>query len=263
MQTVLGHNVRCILFDLGSTLWIQQDEAAAQAKKHACIQAGKLLRKARGGEIFSSRDALDLGILVRKAFKQQLHLPEHQKPGYEPDYVRVTMDALRTLGLSCVDRALGESIFEALRIRIPDAKVLFADTSLVLAELKRRGYLLGVVTNRAYGGQPFREDLQAMGLLNYFEYRHMAISADLGIRKPHPGIFNYALTGLNIAPEEAAMVGDNLVADVAGARSLNMLGIWKPKPSLSQEARTARRSEQDTLPPDATIEHLSDLLAMF
>ena len=78
-----------------------------------------------------------------------------------------------------------------------------------------------------------------MGLLDYFEYEPMAISADLGIRKPNPDIFMHALNRLNVPAEEAAMVGDSLKADIVGARMLDILAIWKPKALLREEAKVA------------------------
>ena len=134
-----------------------------------------------------------------------------------------------------------------------------------------------------------------MGLLDYFEYEHMAISADLGIRKPNPAIFMYALNKLQVQPEEAAMVGDSLKADILGARILNMLAIWKPKAALREEAKaawiaTSETSENESkvgftdddllayvynrdglklqqfqidLKPDFIIENLKDLLSIF
>jgi putative hydrolase of the HAD superfamily len=100
-----------------------------------------------------------------------------------------------------------------------------------------------------------------MGLLDYFEYPHMAISADLGIRKPHPDIFKHALNGLNVLPEETAMVGDSLEADIGGARRLNILSIWKPQSVVVREKQQAAHSE--SIVPDVTIEHLQDLLEIF
>lgn len=252
--------VRCFLFDLGSTLWMRQEEGTQQAKEKAYKQVGNMLRRVRGGEIFAAQDAMLLGHLVHKTVGRLLRAEKDQRPEYEPDFALATMQALQQLGLVGADRELGEAVFEALRVRSSVSRILFPDTILTLQALKQRGYRLGVVTNRDYGGQLFREDLQTMGLLEYFEYQHMAISADLGIRKPHPEIFKYALARLSVLPEETAMVGDNLKADVGGAKGLNMLGIWKPNPA-------ARVENQDTQPesivPDLTIEHLQDLLEVF
>src|SRR5262249_54142015 len=47
--------------------------------------------------------------------------------------------------------------------------------------------------------------------------------------KPHPAIYQQALNSLYVMPEEAAMVGNNLVADVLGAQRLGLFTVWKPK----------------------------------
>jgi HAD superfamily hydrolase (TIGR01549 family) len=255
----------------------------------------KALHRFTHAKQFSSMDSHALGSLLRKAVEKQIRFEARQNPGYEPDFVLATKEALHQLGISKANRALGEDIFEALRIRIPNSRVLFDDTLSTLAKLKQRGYILGVVTNRHYGGLPFYEDLQTLGLLDYFDYEHMAISADLGIRKPNPDIFMHALNKLDVRPEEAAMVGDSLRADILGAKMLNMLAIWKPKASLIEEAKKAWTATNETseneskvgftdddllayvhnrdglelrqfqidIKPDVIIENLRDLLTIF
>ena len=210
------HNIRCILFDIGSTLWTSKDKTALLNMEHTSNRkAVQVLRSFANGAELSSMELHTLGALLRKTVEQQIKFETRKNPGYEPDFVLVTMEVLRQLGISKADRTLGEDIYEALRIRNSESRLLFDDTLSTLAVLKQRGFILGVVTNRHYGGRPFYEDLQVMGLLDYFEYDHMAISADLGIRKPNPDIFMYALNRLNV------------------------LGIWKPKASLREEAKVS------------------------
>lgn len=252
-------HIRCLLFDLGSTLWTRQERENALAKERACTLAGSILRRAIGDELLPELDDCALGTLLQKTVSKQIRQEKRLHPGYEPNFMLATLHALRELGAANADGALAEALFEALRIRIPASRTLFADALSTLAALKQRGYTLGVVTNRDYGGAFFREDLQRMGLLDYFEYRHMAISADLGIRKPHPDIFWHALNGLHSSPEETAMVGDSLEADIVGAQRLDMLSIWRPKPAVLEEAKQG----QPAITPDVTIEHLSELLEMF
>jgi len=121
-------------------------------------------------------------------------------------------------------------------VRIPESRPLFPEVLSTLATLTQRGFLLGVVSNRQWGGKPFQEDLQTLGLLNFFDPRHVAISADLGIRKPNPAIFLHALNALNIPPREAVMVGDSLHADIVGGKTLDIFTIWKPKPGVREQA---------------------------
>jgi HAD superfamily hydrolase (TIGR01549 family) len=241
-----GRHIRCILFDLGSTLWTTVDKAIwLSLEENSNLIAVETLLRFTNDKEFSALETHILGTLLRKAVEKQIRFGARQNPGYEPDFIRATIEALQQLGISKANHALGDDIYEALRIRIPNSRVLFDDTHSTLAALKQRGYILGVVTNRHYGGLPFHEDLQTIGLLDYFEYEHMAISADLGIRKPNPDIFMYALNRLNVQPEEAAMVGDSLKADILGAKMLNILAIWKPKAALREEAKVAWMSSNE------------------
>jgi FMN phosphatase YigB (HAD superfamily) len=256
---VIERRIICILFDLGSTLWTRQEKMASLAQEQAYAKAGSTLRGTIDNEIFPTMDDMALGTLLHRAINAQLDAEFRQRPHYTPDYALATTNALLQLGMASVDREQAGAIFEVLRVRIPGSRVLFADTLSTLAALKQRGYILGVVTNRHYGGPLFREDVAAMGLLDYFEYQHMAISADLAVCKPHPDIFNYALQSLQVSPEETAMVGNNLEADIAGANGLHILSIWKPvAPVPAGERHTSGEIE-----PDIEIGQLSELLEIF
>jgi HAD superfamily hydrolase (TIGR01509 family) len=102
---------------------------------------------------------------------------------------------------------------------------LIPGTERMLHELKGRGYRLAIVSNGPVGSIP--NVLGHYGLLDLFEV--CAISEGLGICKPDPRIFRYALDQLGIAPEEAGrvvMVGNDLAADVAGANGVGMISVW-------------------------------------
>ncbi len=254
-----GRSIRCLLFDLGNTLWTRREETAALAERAAYKRAGGILRRTIGPEAFATLDDGVLGALLQHSIDEQMHKEQVQRPGYEPDTVLVTAHALQQIGIGDLGQELDSAIFEALRVRIPDSRVFFVDTLSTLAALKERGYLLGVVTNRHYGGPLFREDITAMGLFDYFNYAAMAISADLGVCKPHPAIFQYALNALNVSPEETAMVGDQIKADIAGAKGLDIFSIWKPAAMRA----SAEKQASSGMHPDMKIELLSQLLEVF
>jgi FMN phosphatase YigB (HAD superfamily) len=88
----------------------------------------------------------------------------------------------------------------------------------VLLELRRRGFLLGAVTNRAFGGERFRADLRDAGLDIGWDAE--SVSVEVGYLKPHPAIFEHALAGLAVAAHQTVMVGNSLSEDVAGAQRL-------------------------------------------
>ncbi len=246
--TLNGRTIRCILFDFGDTLWTRKDKAIwYQLEQTANQNAVTLLRTHFSPVALPALDDGKLGLEIRRAVDHAIREKKRQDLEHEPNFITLVQEALRGIGIPHVDRTLSEAIFEALRVRIQASRDLFADTFSTLTALKERGYTLGVVTNRHYGGHPFQEDLRDIGLLNYFDARHMAISADLGVRKPNPAIFLHALDGLGFSPQEAAMVGDSLSADVGGAKRLNIFAVWMPKPHLIAEARAAHLASTDTV----------------
>jgi HAD superfamily hydrolase (TIGR01662 family) len=248
--------IRCILFDLGSTLWFRVRGVDEQIKQQINTRPVEVFRREVGSSLWPELDQAAQGDLLYRNIRSQVKAASRLRRDYEPDTTAATRTALHLLGVEVTDK-VAAALFEAMRVRIPGSRELFPDTLSTLAELQKRGYLLGVVTNRIYGGLPFHEDLQTMGLLAYFVYEHMAISADLGYAKPHPEIFKYALRGLQVAAEETAMVGDNIVADVSGAQALGIKAIWRP------DAEDQRERPHPEIMPDATITQLGDLLEIF
>lgn len=237
IPSLTGRTVRCILFDLGDTLWFRKDLAVWQQLENASnVHAVTLLRQATASPYLPATADIVLGQRLRDAIDEQLRIMIRQNPDLEPDCGHAVLQALQQWGIEGVTRTRGEVIFEALRVRIPESRPLFTDVLSTLATLQQRGFQLGVVSNRHWGGKPFQEDLQTLGLLNFFDPYHIAISADLGIRKPNPAIFLHTLNALNIPPYEAVMVGDSLHADIVGGKMLDIFTIWKPKPRVREQA---------------------------
>jgi HAD superfamily hydrolase (TIGR01509 family) len=243
VQALTGRVIRCILFDFGDTLWFRGDANTWKRLETAANQrAVTLLREHVAPQGMPALDDLTLGQQMRAAFDEHVSTFIQRNPGLEANGPVMAVQTLRAWGIEGIDEALGKAIFEAMRVRIPESRPLFKDTHSTLAALQQRGFLLGAVSNRLWGGKPFQEDVQSLGLFNYFEPRTMAISADLVIRKPDPAIFLHALRALNVPPQEAVMVGDSLRADIAGGLSLGIFTIWKPKPRLHGHVRAHIRA---------------------
>ena len=95
-----------------------------------------------------------------------------------------------------------------------------AGSKEVLAELSNE-YELGVVSNSM--SLASKKFLEESGLSKYF--KTFAVSGEVGYRKPHPKIFEFALGELGVEPKEAVHVGDSLEEDVSGARDIGMCSI--------------------------------------
>jgi HAD superfamily hydrolase (TIGR01662 family) len=248
-------DIRCILFDLGSTLWDAGDPAVMRREDAAAeARTGGTLRALLAPESVAWDDGAR-GRELRSRFFTALHAAYVAEPLLEPDYAALTHEILLSLGIAKADTHWGATIYEAMRVRSVHARALFPDVLSTLETLRQRGYALGVVTNRAYGGHVFLDDLRQMELLRFFDPRSIAVSADLGYRKPHPAIFLYALAGLECVPHQTAMVGDKLAADILGASRLGMLSVWRPYATKTEPPLD--------IVPDAVIGQTADLLALF
>ena len=83
-------------------------------------------------------------------------------------------------------------------------------------------YPLGLITNGPTDAQ-WRK-INKFDLSEIFEV--ILVSGQLGIAKPDPRIFDVALEGLRVAPEEAIMVGNSLEHDHLGAMNAGVRFVW-------------------------------------
>lgn len=90
--------------------------------------------------------------------------------------------------------------------------------------LSSRGLVLCVVSNTGRTpGVILRQVLACFGLLEHF--RVMSFSDEVGLRKPHPEIFQVTLRQAGVQPARAVHVGDNAAEDILGARAAGMRAI--------------------------------------
>lgn len=93
-----------------------------------------------------------------------------------------------------------------------------------IAELARDGVRLGVVSNAVFTSATLASELARHDLGRPFAL--ILSSAELGVRKPDPGIFRQALARLGSAAEETWFVGDCFANDVAGAHAAGLQALW-------------------------------------
>lgn len=238
--------IRAVFFDLGSTLWhIPEPPPVEQIRTETVRRIFGLLRswgvEPTGGLRFLGRDirlAIDAGL--RKAYAGDL---------VEPDYMGLARDAAAAQGVQLTDEQ-GEQLWETWNLGGPFfGRRLFSDAIETLSALREKGYRIGCVTNRSFGGSAFVEEVEETGLADFFEVT--AVSCDFGYMKPHPKIYQHALDALHIEPREAAMVGDSLRADVAGAQELGMTAIWRRQPNSREQVNGVR--------PDFTVDTLREI----
>jgi len=89
-----------------------------------------------------------------------------------------------------------------------------------LAELKKRQYKLGVISNSDGG---IKKLLTDCGLAKYFDT--IVDSSVFGIRKPDVKIFEFALKEIKADPVESLFVGDSHEIDVLGAENAGLAAV--------------------------------------
>ena len=92
---------------------------------------------------------------------------------------------------------------------------LYEDVYPVFEELRRHGLKLGLVSNTS-------RDLPTFVAHHRLDVHGSVSSGAFGRVKPHESIFLAVLEQLAVRPEAAAMVGDSLADDIAGARALGI-----------------------------------------
>ncbi|MEZ4669570.1 MAG: HAD family hydrolase [Anaerolineae bacterium] len=116
---------------------------------------------------------------------------------------------------------------------VPGTK-LFPEIPETLAFIREQGIKTAIVTNAAQPMIMRDREIQEHGLLEFFPECRIS-AADVGILKPHPAIFQHTLQQLGVTADEAVFVGDNPIADIAGAQGAGMqavLRITRPVPPM-------------------------------
>jgi len=120
----------------------------------------------------------------------------------------------------------------------------------MLEDLARRSIRRAVVSNSSFIADTIQRTLAGLGVLDRFEF--VVSSADYGVRKPHPAIFEAALARLGTDRTEAWFAGDNVAYDLKGGLAAGMFTVLFRPPEdepagLEGYARIQRWSELATL----------------
>jgi putative hydrolase of the HAD superfamily len=181
---------------------------------------------------------------------------EREETSRESDPRDVRRRTLAALGVEPESDGRPAAFLAAYRDAFVRTVVAGPETREVLATLRRRGLRLGLLSNYSHA-EAIRGSLARLGLAPFFDA--VVVSADLGLVKPRRELFDEVSGRLRLPPGDLLFVGDNLKADVAGAKAAGM------RAALTTEyAGTAfffEHPEENAaeVRADITIARLSDL----
>ena len=103
---------------------------------------------------------------------------------------------------------------------LPSYNHLF-DGTIELLEYLQPKYALHIITNGFEEVQDLK--LEKSGIKKYFD--KIITSESVGLKKPNPKVFEFALKTANTTPQSSFMIGDNLEADIIGAINCGISSI--------------------------------------
>lgn len=118
---------------------------------------------------------------------------------------------------------------EYIRIS-PYQKALLPEALETVGYLSER-YKLHIITNGFEEVQEIK--MRESGLLPYFE--NLLTSERAMTRKPDPYVFKLACKMADTSPADSLMIGDDLEADIRGARGVNMDQVYFNPPGKAHE----------------------------
>lgn len=232
--------IKHILFDLGGTLmyprgeWEPVHERADRA----------LVNRLREHHIH----------LEPHVFRARLHeyYAQRDKDLQETTYHFVLRELLKEEGQAEVAESVLRSALDAMYAVTQTNWQIESDAVETLGRLKSDQYRLGILSN-AGDDKDVQQLVESFGIRPYFDF--VLTSAACFYRKPHPRAFEMALAQWNAVPQEAAMVGDSLEADIAGAKRAEMTAIWITRRAEFTNEAMCR------FQPDFSLRKLTELIS--
>jgi HAD superfamily hydrolase (TIGR01549 family) len=242
--TLLGHQIKIALFDLGGTL--VYDNADAWKAVYPRAEAALWGTLERAG-IRTTPQELYHGRPTLLEYYYELRTGV-QEPGIERVLRRLLDAAGERLGSAQVRAAL-DAMFEVTQGNWH----LEEDAFEALAAIREAHIRLGAISNGS-DDRNARQLLERTHLLPLFEL--IVTSAAFGTRKPDPAIFGAALAHFGASPAEAVMVGDDYEADILGASNVGVKAIW-----ITRRVRHPRQEEANrAVGTVASLREVADLL---
>lgn len=192
-----------VFFDLDHTLW-DFDRNSALAfenvfKKHK-IELSLL-------DFLKEYEPINL--IYWKKYREETVTKEQLRRGRLKDTFNIFK---MKFPLEIID-AMATSYIEEL----PVNNHLLLDTVEILEYLVTK-YNLHIITNGFQEVQYLK--LNNSGIKKYFST--VTTSEEVGLKKPHPVIFEIALKKACVSPQKSIMIGDSLEADIIGAKNAGM-----------------------------------------
>jgi putative hydrolase of the HAD superfamily len=200
---------RGIIFDFGDTL--MQEESVNILDGYE-----RLLEFVVNPNSITAQEVTDFTNEMEKDLRQK-----KDQSGLEislPNFFRLAFDRLG-LAFHLSYEQMEREFWEAAVVHHPSPGI-----SGFLDFLDTQGIIKAVLSNASVCRETLTKDLSKYHLDRYFAF--VMSSAEYGIRKPNPMLFEAAIKKMGIFPHEIWFAGDRLDNDIIGARNSGLFPIW-------------------------------------
>jgi FMN phosphatase YigB (HAD superfamily) len=248
-MTALFADVRYVLCDWGGTLCsIDGEQRAWQNGLAALLAAGREHGLALGQEHAGSL----VSLFLRTRAQADLD-PEHKEVVLKPILARW----LAEQGFPDVPDSVLHQLGDAYWAPWVGCLTVIDGADHTLRTLRDRGYRIGLVSNVAAPPLWCRRQLEYLGL--WAPLHCVTLSSDLGVRKPHPRVYEHALTNIGDGhppgPHQVLFVGDSPRFDVAEPARLGMHTVL-----VRDHANRWPPYQYHDVVPDLTVDRIVELL---
>lgn len=217
MENEILQGIKALSFDFWYTIGRYESEAEWKRQDQIRVEEFSQILTERGVEISESQIGCTLQDVGAECEAERLKT-EMEISSREVVSRFLTRLGIRKQiagGLSELLRSFDEALLKVTIVAEPQAIE-------VLAELKRRGCTLALLSNTSHG-HIIRRIMDREGLSPFFD--HLLYTDEIGPRKPNPQAFRILLDRVDTEPKETAHIGDRLELDVLGARRSGIRSI--------------------------------------
>ncbi|MCO5237744.1 MAG: YjjG family noncanonical pyrimidine nucleotidase [Chitinophagaceae bacterium] len=202
---------RHLFFDLDHTLWDFETNALETLK--ALYQELDLAGYGIGD--FSS-------FFERYTYHNNRLWDRYRKGFIKRSELRIKRMRNTLLDFKIANEPLAQTMDTCFLDRLPTRTVLFPHTIEILEYLRNKGYALHLITNGFESVQ--HSKLKHSGLTGFFEV--VITSEGSNSLKPQKEIFDYALKKTGASQKESIMLGDDMEADIGGAKNAGIDQVY-------------------------------------
>ena len=203
-----------VIFDLDDTLRVDDNGRAAVLE--TCAELAAAHPEIDAGALASANAAVWAEFWPTVADDWMVGRIADSRPLSEQAWTR----ALADLGIH--DPAIAAEAVERHILAVTRTMRFMDGAAELLDAVQATGAKLAIITNGAVDVQT--DKLRDLGILDRFDV--VTTSGGAGIAKPEAAIFELTLDALGVAADRAVHIGDNLMADVGGAKAAGLSAVW-------------------------------------